>query len=119
MFFFPSFSALATLATLTVTPVVRKHNADMLAAEAEQSDASEQEFVRPPSKKSKTKIVLDEEEESLDLALGGGSGLGNDEDIDLGSELIFVTSLIIYFYDLWQTSATKMILLTTHLWEMR
>jgi hypothetical protein len=63
------------------TPVIRKRNSDMLAAEAEdRSDASEPESAPPPPKKSKTAknvaeddayVALDEEEEELNLALGG------------------------------------------------
>ena len=62
----------------------------MLAAEAENSDPSEQEFERPLFKKSKTKVVLDAEEESLDLALGGGGNADNEDDLP-ESKSIFST----------------------------
>jgi hypothetical protein len=73
-----------------ILQVVRKRNADMLAAEAENSDPSEQEFERPLFKKSKTKVVLDAEEESLDLALGGGGNADNEDDLP-ESKSIFST----------------------------
>ena len=70
---------------LMLTSVVRKRNANMLAADTQLSDG-EEDSAPPPARKGRTaksNVVLDENKENLELALGGPLGI-NDKEHDGG-----------------------------------